>query len=107
MLSFSTNNDLFNNDLLFVAGSVIFIAGGVILTYSFYKFPTINKSESLVNTLPKLDSDLQLDKLPSHSYTEAAVQTANINLEASVQTRAGGQNHYVNTGMQTSARMWL
>ena len=105
MLSFITNNDLFNNDLLFVAGGFIFIAGGVILTYSFYKFPIVNKSESLVNTNSTLDplTDLPVAELSNLQYVEASVQASNINLEAGVQTA----NHYVNTGMQTSARMWL
>lgn len=45
---------LFNNDLLFVVGSVI--VGGL-FTYSFYNnIFTTNNSESLVNTLPNLDT---------------------------------------------------
>lgn len=99
----------FNNDLLFVAST--FIVGGVILTYSFYNdiFPTINKGESLINTnsslnsISKLDSNIQLDNLPNPSYVEASIQTVNIKVEAGVQSA----NLYVNTGMQTSARMWL
>ena len=99
----------FNNDLLFVAST--FIVGGVILTYSFYNdiFPTINKGESLINTnsslnsISRIDSNIQLDNLSNHSYVEASIQTENIQVEASVQAA----NTYVNTGMQTSARMWL
>lgn len=100
---------LLNNDLLFVAGSIIFIGAGVILTYSFYKGPTINKGESLVNTnssldsISKLDSNVQLDNLPNLDYVEVAVQTANIPVEASIQATPT----YENTGMQTTARMWL
>lgn len=101
----------FNNDFLFVAVASSFIVGGVILTYSFYNniFPTINKGESLVNTnsplnsISKLDSNIQLDNLSNQSYVEASVQTTNIQVEASVQAA----NTYVNSGMQTSARMWL
>lgn len=44
----------FNNDLLFAVGSII--VGGI-FTYVFYnKIITVNNSESLVNTLPNLDS---------------------------------------------------
>jgi|SRR6267378_5969839 len=104
----------FNNDLLFVAVASSFIVGGVILTYSLYNdiFPTVNKGESLINTnatqpslnsISKLDSNIQLDNLPNHGYVDASVQTANIQVEAGIQTA----NTYVNTGMQTSARMWL
>jgi hypothetical protein len=97
----------FNNDFLFVAVASSFIVGGVILTYSFYNniFPTVNKGESLVNTndISNLDSNIQLDNLPNHSYVEASVQATNIQVESSVQAA----NTYVNTGVQTSARMWL
>ena len=101
----------FNNDFLFVAVASSFIVGGVILTYSFYNniFPTVNKGESLINTnsslnsISKLDSNIQLDNLPNHSYVEASIQTVNIQVETSIQAA----NTYVNTGMQTSARMWL
>jgi len=95
---------LFNNDSILVVGSIIFIVAGIFISYKYNEFyVTGNKNESLVNTLPKLYSDLQLAKLPSHSYTDVAVQASNINVEAGVQTA----NQYVNTGMQTSARMWL
>lgn len=83
--------------------AIAFIVTGILIQSLYISSATPN-SESLVNTLPKLDSDLQLDKLPSHSYTDVAVQVSNINLaEAGMQT----SNQYVNTGMQTSARMWL
>lgn len=36
---------------------------------------TQNINESLVNTLPKLESNVQLDNLPKHGYVDAAVQT--------------------------------
>ena len=80
----------FNNDLIFVVGSFIFVAGGVILTYSFYSGPTINKGESVVNI-----SNIETNNL---QYTDVSVQTINT-IEATTT--------YVNTGMQTSARMWL
>jgi len=100
-----------NNDFLFVAVASTFIVGGVILTYSFYNdiFPTVNKGESLINTnsslnsISKLDSNIQLDNFSDHSFVEASIQTVNIQIEAGVQAA----NTYVNTGMQTSARMWL
>jgi hypothetical protein len=99
---------LFNNDLLFVTAASIFIVGGVILTYSFYNdiFPTVNKGESLVNTnsISKLDSNIQLDNLPNPEYVDAVVQTEVI---IQVETSIQAANTYVNTGMQTSSRMWL
>jgi len=98
---------LFNNDLLFVVGSII-VKG--IFTYSFYNnIFTTNNSESLINTnyslnpISRLDTNIQLDNLPNHNYVDSIVQTDNIQVEASVQTA----NTYINTGMQTSSRMWL
>jgi hypothetical protein len=90
----------FNNDLLFVVGSIIV---GSVFTYTFYNniFTTVNKSESLVNTNSSLDTSNELSN--NLQYVDASVQTANINVDASIQTA----NTYVNTGMQTSARMWL
>jgi len=92
----------FNNDLLFVVGSII--VGGI-FTYSFYNniFTTVNKGESLVNTVSNLDSNIQFVNLPNHSYVDSIVQTDNIQVEATVQTA----NTYINTGKQTSSRMWL
>jgi hypothetical protein len=94
-----------NNDLLFVLGAGSIIVGGLIITYSFYNdiFPTVNQSESLVNTVSNLNSNVQLVNLPNHSYVDSIVQTDNIKVEATVQT----VNTYINTGMQTSSRMWL
>lgn len=100
---------LLNNDLLFVVGS--FIVGGI-FTYSFYNniFTTVNKGESLVNTIPNIDSInlaesaypvLQpnvLHKIDVGVQTEATVQVADASVQAT--------NTYVNTGIQTSARMW-
>lgn len=93
---------LFNNDLLFVVGSVI--VGGI-FTYTFYNniFTPLH-DKSLINTNSSLDtlSNIQLNKLPNHNYVDASVQTTNIQLEAGVQAT----NTYVESGMQTSARMW-
>jgi hypothetical protein len=100
---------LLNNDLLFVVGS--FIVGGI-FTYSFYNniFTTVNKGESLVNTIPNIDSInlaesaypvLQpnvLHKIDVGVQTEATVQVADASVQAT--------NTYVNTGIQTEARMW-
>jgi hypothetical protein len=101
---------LFNNDLLFVVGSVIFIAGGIFTLSKYNIFPTINKGESLINTNSSLDTiGLQATNLSetnnllTQSYVEASVQTTDILVETGIQTA----NTYVNTGMQTSARMWL
>jgi hypothetical protein len=86
-----------------------FVVLGVLTTYTFYNSSTTVNNESLINTnssldsIPKLDSNIQLDNLPNHSYVETSIQTANIQVEASIQAT----NSYVNTGMQTSARMWL
>nr|AQU12788.1 hypothetical protein [Thelephora ganbajun] len=65
---------LFNNDAGMIVTAVIVFG---MFTYSFYNniFTTVHKSDSLVNTLPKLDSNVQLDILPSHGYVDAAVQT--------------------------------
>jgi hypothetical protein len=88
-----------NNDLLFVVGSVIFIAGGIFTFRYATKYNIFTTGESLVNT----NSDLS-NNLPSTStqLIDASVQTTNIQIEAGVQAA----NTYVNTGMQTSARMW-
>lgn len=91
----------FNYDS-FELGAIIFIVSGIFI-YSFCNSsPSIN-NESLVNTksLSNLDSNIQLDKLPNQSYVEASVQT--VNIDASLEAAAT----HVNTGMQTSPRMWL
>ena len=76
-----------------------FVASGVFLYSYFNSSPTIN-NESLVNTLSTPDLS---NNCPSQ-LIDAAVQTdTNIQVEASVQAATT----YVNTGMQTSARMWL
>jgi hypothetical protein len=94
-----------NNDLLFVVGS--FIVGGI-FTYSFYNyilFTTINKGESLVNTLPNLDS---INELPESTLPvmqpnilhkiDVGVQTSNIQVEA---VQPG--NLHIDVGVQTSS----
>jgi hypothetical protein len=102
----------FNNDLLFVGIASSFIVGGVILTYSFYNniFPTVNKGESLVNTsatnsnLSSLDLSNNLLNNSTSKLIDIGTQTdTDILVETGIQTA----NTYVNTGMQTSARMWL
>jgi hypothetical protein len=92
----------FNNDLLIVVGSIIV---GSVFTYTFYNnIFTINNSESLVNTFSNSDLSIKSNSLPIKYLIDASVQTnANIQVEASVQAATT----YVNTGMQTSARMWL
>jgi hypothetical protein len=85
----------FNYDS-FELGAISFVVLGILTTYSFYNSSApINNNESLVNTLSKLDSNVQLDNLPSHGFVDATVQTEVVNTS------------YVNTGMQTSSRMWL
>ena len=90
----------FNYDLFEIV-SIAFIVSGI-LTYSLYNSSgTINNSKSLVNTLSNSDVS---DNLSTTQLIDVGVQTeANTQVEASVQA----VNTYVNTGMQTSARMWL
>lgn len=95
---------LFNYDL-FELGTIAFIISGIVL-YSYSKSAATTNNESLVNTKSSLDTiELQATNLPESNlqYVDANIQTANINIEASVQATTT----YVNTGMQTSARMWL
>jgi hypothetical protein len=111
-----------NNDLLYVVGSIIFMAGGVILVYPYckYLYTTTNGSESLVNitktttldqtflgTTNITNSTIQTTAPVSHSPTLDSISNlplVNIDhLDVGVQATST----YVNTGMQTSARMWL
>jgi len=81
--------------------AIAFIVTGLLIQSLYISSPT-PKNESLINTLPK--SDLSNNLNTTSQLIDASVQTdANIQVEASVQTA----NTYVNTGMQTSARMWL
>jgi hypothetical protein len=88
-----------NNDLLFVAVASIFIAGGVVITYNFYNeiFPT---TAIPGNNIAEQTSVIESTNL---QYVETSAQTINIQIEVGVQA----SNTYVNTGVQTSARMWL
>lgn len=58
---------LFNNDLLPVAGAVLFIIGGLFISFKYSPFPTVNNNKSLINTnsslnsISKLDSNIQLE----------------------------------------------
>jgi hypothetical protein len=93
----------FNYDLFEIV-AVAFVVSGL-LTFSIYNSSPIN-NESLVNTnsslnsISNLTSNIQLDNLPNQSYVEAGVQASN--LDVGVQSAT-----HVNTGVQTSARMWL
>jgi hypothetical protein len=101
----------FNYDLFEIV-AIAFVVSGI-FTYTFYNSSGTVNNESLVNTnsmspasldsISKLDSNIQLDNLPNLDYVEVGVQTTNIQVEASIQATTT----YVNTGMQTSARMWL
>ena len=114
---------LLNNDLLIVVGSIII---GGIFTYTFYNnIFTTNNSESLVNTssTSPLDtnivtyisnSTLQTTAPVTHSPTLDTISNlplVNLNhLDVGVQVQIdqGVQaSSHVNTGMQTSNRMWL
>jgi hypothetical protein len=79
--------------------AIAFVISGIFI-YS-YSSATLN-NESLVNTLPNPDLSNNLSNT-STQLIDAGVQTeANIQVEASIQA----VNTYVNTGMQTSVRMW-
>jgi hypothetical protein len=98
----------FNYDS-FEIGAIAFVLSGIFIHY-FYNSKSALPNESLVNTnsslnsVSKLDSNIQLDNLPNLEYIDVSVQTeTNIQVEASVQAA----NTYINTGMQTSSRMWL
>lgn len=68
---------------------------------SFFWYLSTLNNESLVNTLSNSDLSNNLPTTTSQ-LIDVAVQTdTNIQVETSIQTT------YVNTGMQTSARMWL
>ena len=99
----------FNNDLLFVVGSIL--VGGI-FTYSFYNnIFTTNNSESLVNTIPNIDSF----NLAESSYPilqpnvlhkiDVGVQTDPTAL-AVVDSGVQATTIHVDTGIQTSTRMW-
>lgn len=68
---------LFNYDSMPIV-VVSAIVGGV-LTHTFlniWNYPTTNSlNESLVDTVPHLDSNIKVEKLPTHGYVDAAVQT--------------------------------
>ena len=97
----------FNYDS-FELGAIAFVVSGILIYYysgySVVSHAKVNNNP-LLNTNSSVNSlsNIQLDNLPNHSYVDSIVQTDNIQLEASVQTA----NTYVNTGMQTSSRMWL
>jgi hypothetical protein len=84
----------FNYDLFEII-AIGFIVSGI-LTYSFYKSAGPINNESLVNTSAlATNSDLS---------NNLATNPASQLIDAGVQTEA---NTYVNTGIQTSPRMWL
>jgi hypothetical protein len=98
----------FNNDLLFVVGSII--VGGI-FTYSFYnKIFTTNNSESLVNTsISKAsNSDLSNLNLSNNLTTTTQLIDTGVQTDTNILVETGIQafNTYTNTGMQTSSRMW-
>ena len=101
----------FNYDSFEIVTIAFIVSGLLICKYSFYNSSSIApvNNESLVNTntslnsISKLNSNIQLDNLPNQGYEEASVQTVDIQVDACIQAT----NTYVNTGMQTSARMWL
>jgi len=116
----------FNYDL-FEIGAIAFVVSGILI-YSLSKSAgTINNSESLVNTKSlsispthlNLDSNISSSTLQTtapatHSPTLDSISNLplvnidHVNVGVQVQVDQGVQaSTYVNTGMQTSARMWL
>jgi len=100
---------LFNNDSIFVVGSLMFIAVGLLTSYSYYINTTnAGMTESVVNTpgSPVVNAPGLADL--TTQYVEANVQTdANINVAGAADASVQTATTYVNSGMQTSARMWL
>jgi hypothetical protein len=92
----------FNYDLFEIV-AIAFVVSGIFTTYSFYNNSASINNESLVNTL--YNSELSNNfTTTSTQLIDVGVQTeTNIQVEASIQA----VNTYVNTGMQTSFRMWL
>lgn len=94
---------LFNYDLFEIV-AIAFVVSGI-LTYSLYKSSTTFNNESLVNTLS--NSDLSKN-LATTQLIDASVQTeTNIQVAGAADASIQAVNTYVNTGMQTSARIWL
>lgn len=97
---------LFNNDLLFVVGSIL--VGGI-FTYSFYNniFTTYN-SESLVNTLPQLDSINLTDAYPVLQPNVLHKIDVGVQTDSTALVDSGVQatTIHVDTGIQTSSRIW-
>jgi hypothetical protein len=98
----------FNYDSFEIVAIAFVVSGIFIYNYSFYNSSAAGpsspaagggvqlKNESLVNTNSNLDSLSDLPVLDSHlnlQYVEASVQVQAVDT-------------YVNTGMQTSTRMW-
>jgi hypothetical protein len=97
---------LFNNDSMVVVSAILVLG---VFSYTFYNNifttvpnnPIINNglnNESLINTNSVLEAGVAADQ-PSNltsQYVEASVQASDPNIV-----------NYVNTGMQTSSRMWL
>jgi hypothetical protein len=82
--------------------AIAFIVSGILIQSLYISSALPN--ESLVNTNSNLDLSFQSNNLATTQLIDASVQTdVNIQVEASVQA----VNTYVNTGIQTSARMWL
>jgi DhnA family fructose-bisphosphate aldolase class Ia len=82
--------------------AIAFIVSGIFIK-SFYNSSVTPNNESLINTLSNSDLYNNLANTSASQLIDVGVQTeVNINVEAGVQA----VNTYVNTGMQTSARMW-
>jgi len=88
--------------------SIAFVVSGIFI-YS-YNSATLN-NESLVNTSKALNSDLSRLDLSNNLINNSTSQLMDIGVQTDtdilVETGIQTANTYVNTGMQTSARMWL
>src|SRR6266550_4118464 len=90
----------FNYDL-FEIGAIAFLVSGIFI-YFFSSVPLTN--ESLINTPNTVESS---SVIGSNQYVEAGVQAANINVAGAADAGVQAANTYANTGIQTSARIWL
>jgi hypothetical protein len=89
--------------------AIAFIVSGIFIK-SFYNSSATPNNESLINTLsmPSGPSDLSnnLANTSASQLIDVGVQTEiNINVAGAADASVQAVNTYVNTGMQTSARM--
>jgi hypothetical protein len=100
----------FNYDSFEIA-VIAFVISGIFVYYISGKSSTTVNNDSLINTSNNLDlSSLDLsNNLTSTSLAESKLIDIGVQTDADniVETGIQTANSYVNTGMQTSGRMWL